>query len=101
MLYYCAYTWFPNTRYEDVADRIVVEHEKGANFPERLRGWYSLAGGGAGFLIVDFDDPRELTRFLQPYMDLMSFDVRAIYDFQYDQEIEHLRQVAREARAAF
>ena len=93
MLYYCQYTWFPNTRYEDVARRIVDEHEKSANYPERIRGWYALAGGGAGFLLVDFDDPRELTRFLQPYMDLMSFDVRAIYELEYASEIEHLGEV--------
>lgn len=97
MLYSCQYTGFPNTRYEDVAQRIIEEHVKHANYPERIRGWYALAGDGAGLLLADFEDPRELTRFLQPNMDLMSFDVRAIYELRYDEEIEHLRHVVQTA----
>lgn len=39
-----------------------------------------LTGGGSGFFIVDTDDPRELTDFLQPYMDSVSWDVHPIYE---------------------
>jgi hypothetical protein len=92
MLWYCQFHWFPNTSREQVAKRIVQQHDAGKNHPERIRGWYSLAGGGAGFLMVEVDDPSELTAFLQPYMDLVSFDVRAVYERQYDQEIESLRR---------
>jgi hypothetical protein len=92
MLWYCAFTWFPNTTREDVTKRVVQQHEAGANHPERIRGWYNLAGGGSGFLMVEYDSPQELTAFLQPYMDLMSFDVRAVYPLNYDQEIQHMRQ---------
>ena len=74
--------------------RVVQQHDAGLNYPERIRGWYNLAGGGAGFLIVDYDDPRELTAFLQPYMDLMSWDVRAITENNYDQRLGELRQLA-------
>jgi hypothetical protein len=42
--------------------------------------------------MVEYDSPQELTAFLQPYMDLMSFDVRAVYPLNYDQEIQHMRQ---------
>jgi hypothetical protein len=73
---------------------VVRQHDAGANHPERIKGWYNLAGGGAGFLIVDYDDPKELTAFLQPYMDLMSFDVRAITQNDYAATIEELRKVA-------
>ncbi len=66
----------------------------GANHPERIKGWYNLAGGGAGFLIVDYDDIKELTAFLQPYMDLVSFDVRAISQLDYDDRINQLRGLA-------
>ena len=52
---------------------------------------------GVGFLLVESDDPRELTAFLQPYMDLMSFDVRAVYGFDYAERIEELRKIAQEA----
>lgn len=91
MLFYCEFTWFPGTSREHVAKRLVEQHDAGANNPERIRGWYNLAGGGAGFLIVDYDDIRELTAFLQPYMDLMSFDVRAINELNYEERIAHLR----------
>ena len=97
MLYYCQFTWFPGTKRAHVAQRVVQQHDAGKNNPDRIRGWYNLVGGGAGFLIVDYDDPQELTAFLQPYMDLMSFDVRAITHNDYDERIEVLRQVAAQA----
>jgi hypothetical protein len=95
MLFLCQFTWFPGTSREAVAKRVVQRHDAGANYPDRIKGWYNLAGGGAGFLIVDYDDPKELTAFLQPYMDLMSFDVRAITKNEYDKSIEELRAVAQ------
>lgn len=91
MLFYCEFTWFPGTRREDVARRVVEQHDAGANNPDRIKGWYNLAGGGAGFLLVDYDSIPELTAFLQPYMDLMGFDVRAVNQLDYQREIEHLR----------
>ena len=94
MLYFCEFTWFPGTTREEVARRVVQQHDAGANNPERIKGWYNLVGGGAGFLLIDYDDPREVTAFLQPYMDLMSFDVRAITQNDYDRSIAELRQVA-------
>jgi hypothetical protein len=72
--------------------RILQQHDAGKNHPERIRGWYNLAGGGAGFLLVEYDDPRELSRFLTPYMDLLSFDVRAIYETKYDEAIRRAQQ---------
>ncbi len=96
MLWYCQFTWFPHTTRRQVAERIVAQHDAGLNFPDRIKGWYNLAGGGAGFLLVETDDPREITKFLQPYMDLMSFDVRGVYALDYDSQIEELRRVAQE-----
>lgn len=95
MLFLCQFTWFPGTSRQAVAQRVVAQHEAGANHPERIHGWYNLAGGGAGFLLVDYDDATELTAFLQPYMDLMSFDVRAITKLDYNERIAELRQVAQ------
>ena len=94
MLYYCSFTWFPHVSREMVAKRFVEQHDAGENNPDRIEGWYNLAGGGAGFLIVDYDDPKDVTRFLSPYMDLMSFDVRAIYPLEYKDRIKELRQIA-------
>ena len=95
MLWLCSFTWFPNTRREEVAKRIVQQHDAGMNHPERIKGWYNLVGGGAGFLLVESNDPREITAFLQPYMDLMSFDVRGVYELNYEQRVGELRQIAK------
>ena len=97
MLFYCEFTWFPGTTRQEVARRVVQQHDADANNPDRIEGWYNLAGGGAGFLIVDYNDIDSLTAFLQPYMDLMSFDVRAIKQLTYKDEIEQLRQVASQS----
>jgi hypothetical protein len=94
MLYYCGFTWQPGTTREDVAERVVQQHDAGLNHPERIRGWYNLVGGGAGFLIVDYDDPHELTAFLQPFMDVVNFDVRAITENTYDDTVTEMRQIA-------
>jgi hypothetical protein len=94
MLFYCEFTWFPGTRREEVARRVVEQHDAGANNPDQIKGWYNLAGGGAGFLLVEYQDIGALTAFLQPYMDLMSFDVRAVSELNYHERIEQLRQIA-------
>lgn len=98
MLWYCKFKWHNNTTRAKVAERVVQQHDAGANNPEKIHGWYNLAGGGAGFLLVDYDDPRELTAFLQPYMDLMDFDVHAIYELGYEDRIDELRRIAKEGR---
>ena len=92
MLYFCQFTWYPGTTAQEVKERILAQHEAGANNPEKIKGWYTLAGGGAGFLIVEYADPRELSNFLTPYMDLMAFDVRAIYQNDYRKAIAQFRK---------
>ncbi len=94
MQFLCQFTWFPGTTREQVAVRLLAQHDAGLNNQGRIRGWYNLAGGGAGFLLVEYDDARELTKFLQPYMDLMGFDVRAITELDYDERIQELRKIA-------
>ncbi|HJT56594.1 MAG TPA: DUF3303 family protein [Ktedonobacteraceae bacterium] len=94
MLWYCAFSWYSDTTREEVAKRILQQHDAGLHRNEQIRGWYNLAGGGSGFLLVETDDPQALTAMLQPYMDLMSWDVRAIYGLDYNQQIEQMRQVA-------
>lgn len=95
MLYLCQFTWFPGTTRAQVAQRLVQQHDAGENRQDRIKGWYNLVGGGAGFLVVDYDDPQELTAFLQPYMDLMGWDVRAITQNQYEPTVAQLREVAK------
>ncbi len=95
MLWYCRFTWYPGVSRTQVAQRVVEQHDAGRNHPDRIRGWYNLVGGGAGFLLVETDDPAALTEFLQPYMDLISWDVHAVQQLEYDREIERLRQLSQ------
>ncbi len=93
MLFQCQFTWFPGTTREQVAKRIVQQHDAGLNYPDRIKGWYNLAGGGAGFLLVEFDDAKELAALLQPYMDLMAWDVRAVTENDYASTVEEMRKL--------
>ena len=96
MLWYCSFTWYPGTTRAQVAKRFIQQHDAGTNYPERIRGWYNLVGGGSGFLVIETDRPEDVTAFLQPYMELMSWDVRAVTQLDYAHEIEALRKVAQE-----
>ena len=91
MLWYCRFKRHPSTMAEQVRRRVLEQHEAGTNRPETFRGWYNLAGGGAGFILIEADDPRELTGILEPYMDLVSWDVHAVYELPYDAAIEEFR----------
>ena len=97
MLWHCSFKWYPHTTRQQVARRVIEQHDAGRHSKELVKGWYNLAGGGAGFLLVETEDPRELTAFLQPYMDLISWDVHAVYVLDYDQQIQELQQVAQQS----
>ena len=60
MQYYCAYTWHHDTTMEQVARMIVEDADAGKPGPEMIRGYYGLVGGGAGFLILETDDPLQV-----------------------------------------
>ena len=100
MLWYCAFTWFPNTTRQQVAERIVKMHDAGVHRNDQIKGWYNLAGGGSGFLLIEMQNPQQLTAMLQPYMDLMSWDVRAVYPLNYDEQIQQFRQMASQTPVA-
>ncbi|MBV9121306.1 MAG: DUF3303 domain-containing protein [Chloroflexi bacterium] len=88
MLWHCKYTWFPGTTQEKVRERLLeVDAAHGERLRKILKGWYSLVGGGAGYLLIDTDDALEVGTVILPYMDLMSFDVHAIFERPYDQLI--------------
>ena len=92
MLWYCRFRWQPGVNIDEVRKRIVSTHDAGLHQPEKIRGWYTLAGGGAGFLLIETDDPRELTAQLHPYMDIISWDVHAVYEQPYEETVERFRQ---------
>jgi hypothetical protein len=93
VLWYCRFKWYPTTLADQVRRRVVEQHEARTHHPENIRGWYNLAGGGAGFLLFETENPRELTDFLEPYMDLMSWDVHAVYELPYESTVERFRSM--------
>jgi hypothetical protein len=92
MLFYCRFTWYPGTTRRDVAQRVLQQHDAGTNNPERIKGWYTLAGGGAGFLLIEANEPGEISEIIQPYMDLMGWDVPAVSVNDYDETIDDMRK---------
>jgi hypothetical protein len=92
MLFYCRFTWSPGTSREAVGRRILEQDSLGANHPERIRGWYTLAGGGAGFLLVDAEQPHQVSEIIEPYMDIMTWDVHAVAQNDYAATIDDLRR---------
>jgi hypothetical protein len=92
MMWYCRFTWYPGVTSEKVRRRVLDQHAAGTNHPEKIRGWYNLAGGGAGFMLIETDDPHDLTAILEPYMDLVKWDVHAVYELPYEQVTEHFRE---------
>jgi hypothetical protein len=91
MLWFCKFTWQPHVTRKEIAQHILQQYDAGAIHPEHIRAWYNLAGGGAGFMLVEYETPQELTAFLQPYMDVVSFDVHAAYPVEFEKLIKELR----------
>jgi hypothetical protein len=91
MLFYCRFTWYPLVSREKVGRRLIQQDQLGTNHPERIKAWYTLAGGGAGFLLVEADHPHEISEIIEPYMDLMSWDVHAVAETPYDTIITQMK----------
>src|SRR5215211_6128466 len=77
---------------EEVGPAILEQHDAGTMHPEWIRGYYGLVGGGAGFLILEVDDPNALNAMLAPSMRYMTWDIRAIVAYDYHEDIEEFRQ---------
>ena len=97
MLWDCRFSWLEGTTTDAVRRRVVQQHAAGTNHPEKIRGWYNLAGGGAGFLLIEADNPRELAPILEPYMDLVRWDVHAVYELPYQEVTTHFQELVRAA----
>ena len=92
MLFYCRFTWYPGTSRDEVARRVVEQDGIQRGFADRIEGWYTLVGGGAGFLMIEADKPQDVSEILEPYMDLMSWDVHAVTSNTYKEKVAELKK---------
>jgi hypothetical protein len=92
MLFYAAFTTHPHTAIEQVRDRHDTQYRADALHPETWRGFYEFAGGGAGFLLIEAEEVRAVTAILQPYQDLIRWDVRAVHSIDVETFIDQVRQ---------
>jgi len=96
MLWYCRFRWQPGVSADQVRERVITQHDAGHNQPDKIRGWYNLAGGGAGFMLIETDEPSELSDLLQPYMDVVNWDVHAVYELSYEDTVERFREAVQQ-----
>jgi len=94
MLWSCTYRVKPGYRGRDLARRFLRQHDAGTNRPSQLRGWYLFATGSAGTVYIEALTPRELSSFIDPYSDLVDWDVQAVTEMNYNQVLEELRRTA-------
>jgi hypothetical protein len=92
MLFYCRFTWYPGTSREEVARRVVEQDGINNDFASRIKSWHTLVGGGAGFLMIEAEKPQDISEILEPYMDLMSWDVHAVTSNSYKEKISELKK---------
>lgn len=97
MLFYCRFTWYPGTSREEVARRVIEQDKLDNSFADRIKGWHTLAGGGAGFLMIEASKPQEISEILEPYMDLMSWDVHAVTSNTYTEKVAELKEQFKKA----
>ena len=91
MLWYGRFSWYPGTTTTQVRERVAQGAASGPNSPAKIHGWYKLATGGTGFLLIEAGDRGELHGILEPYVDLMTWDVHAVYPLDYQATIRRGR----------
>ena len=94
MLYMCAYTWHPGTTLEEVIRLTAAEPE---NPGVTVRGYYGLVGGGAGYFLLEADDPQAINDYLIPSMGLIAWDVRQVIERDFAQEVAEAKQHVSQA----
>ena len=84
MIYMCKYTWYPGTTSEDV-NALIAEESPQQDTGVTVRGYYTLVGGGAGYFLLEADDPQHINDYLVPTMGLIAWDVRQVIERDWEQ----------------
>lgn len=83
MLYMCEYTWHPGTTAEDVTQLLAKEAAQ-QHTGVTVRGYYYLVGGGAGYFLLEAEDPQRINDYLVPSMGLIAWDVRQVIERDWE-----------------
>ena len=88
MLFYCEFSLCAATSPDALRLHVLEQHRQGANHQDRIEVIYTFAEEGTGFLVVEFEDAAELHAALEPYRDVLHFDVRPMgREINYEEEI--------------
>jgi hypothetical protein len=52
-----------------------------------VRGYYGLVGGGAGYFLLEADEPQRINDYLVPSMGLVAWDVRQVIERDWAKEL--------------
>jgi hypothetical protein len=66
------YTWHPGTTIEQITRFMAEGAEREATSGVTVRGYYGLVGGGAGYFLLEADDPQRINDYLVPPMGLVA-----------------------------
>jgi hypothetical protein len=92
MLYHCAYTWNQGTTAAQVRQLLAETEPDPGAAGVTVRGYYPFVGGGAGVVLLETDEPEALRAFLVPSFGLVHWDVRAVTEGNWEQELAAARQ---------
>jgi hypothetical protein len=90
MLWYCRFHRLSGVTSEQVRHRLLLQHIAGTNQPERIQSWYNVVDGGAGFVLIQTDDIRDVNAILDPYRDVLGWDVDMVVERRYDAYVQEL-----------
>lgn len=83
MLYMAHYTWHPGTTLDQVNTLIAQGAAQEATSGVTVRGYYSLVGGGAGYFLLEADDPQRISDYLIRSLGLVAWDVRQVIEHDW------------------
>jgi hypothetical protein len=90
MLWYCRFHRLSAATPEQVRHRLLLQHIAGTNQPERIQSWYNFVEGGAGFVLIEADDLHNVNAILDPYREVLGWDVDLVVERRYDLYLQEL-----------
>jgi len=80
-------TWHPGTTMDQVTELMAEGAEREASSGVTVRGYDGLVGGGAGYVLLEADEPQRTNDDLVPSMGLVAWDVRQVIERDWTKEL--------------